>query len=232
MAKKEFKVKINVRIKKMEEEEYRTVAGLWKRMMLEFEEGLRANLRANALDYKTFKELDKGFDFISLASLDVPLGPPISTIKAELKPDLPVQPAAEIERAPVIPEVKHTPRVDSQASGPLKSPEIPPILKQPAVIAETPSHLSLSESSTPEREPPSLRSLTGMTRSPSARPSSPILVEPLVRPSPGIPRVPAVEGPDVKAPIEEEDRATGIAILRQQMLSELKKIRGIIETKE
>lgn len=216
----------------MDEEEYRTVAGLWKRMMLEFEDGLRANLRANTLDYKTFKDLDKGFDFVSLASIDVPLGPPISTIKAGPEPDLPVQPEAEIERAPVIPEVKPTPKADSPTSEPLKSPEIPSFLKQPAVPAETPSQVSMSESSKPESEPSSLRSLTDMTRSPSVRPSSPIQVEPLVRPSPGIPKVPTVEDPGVKAPVEEEDRATGIAILRQQMLSELKKIRGIIETKE
>jgi hypothetical protein len=233
--KTEFKVKINVRLKKMSEEEYNIVAGLWKRMMLDFEEGLRVNLRANKLDYKTFKELDKNFDFASLAALSVPLYQPISREEASLAPVTPTQPQPTVEEVATAPEVEPAPAVESSLPPSLtqedSSSEFVPQESTRTVKAPTIAPLNIP-SAPSEKPQPSLKSLTGLAKSPSTRPSLPTKTEDSPKPSPGIPKVPTIEEPSSKPPIEEEDRATGIAILRQQMLSELKKIRGIIETKE
>ncbi|MFX0117072.1 MAG: hypothetical protein ACFFB3_21170 [Candidatus Hodarchaeota archaeon] len=233
--KKEFKVKINFRVKKMTDEEYSVVAGLWKQTMLDFEERLRANLRASRLDYKTFKDLDKGFNFVSLAALDVPL--PKSLDSKTLGPEpLPHgQPEDVLEKAIAGPQVEPAPITTSEppTSKPLETSVKNSVLKAQVVPAESSIYTPMSAPHANEGEArPSLRSLADMAKSPAARPSSPVRAETITRPSPGIPDAPTAEKPAVTAPIEEEDRATGIAILRQQMLSELKKIRGIIETKE
>lgn len=219
----------------MSEEEYNIVAGLWKRMMLDFEEGLRVNLRANALDYKTFKDLDKNFDFASLATLKVPLPQPISQEELRLAPVTPKQRQTVVEQATTVTEAETAPLAAASPppSLPQESSSLESAPQESVPTAKTPSIAPLNiPSSTSEEPQPSLKSLTGLAKSPSTRPILPTKTEKVPRPSPGIPKVPTAEEPNSKPPAEEEDRATGIAILRQQMLSELKKIRGIIETKE
>ncbi|MFQ5981370.1 MAG: hypothetical protein ACE5OZ_24780 [Candidatus Heimdallarchaeota archaeon] len=218
--KKEFKVKINVRLKKMTDEEYNIVAGLWKRMMLDFEERLRVNLRANTLDYKTFKDLDKKFDFASLAALKVPIPQLANAEKAQPVLDAQPQLPSAVEQATVVPKVEPTPALT---------------LEQPVSLSkESPVPLSIPQPSVPSSEAPSFPPLSKPPVSePGTQPSLKFLrkTEPFVRPGPGIPKAPPVEESSPKSP-NEEDKVSGIVILRQQLLSELKKIRGIIETKE
>jgi hypothetical protein len=233
--KKEFKVKINVRLKKMSDKEYSVVAGLWKQMMLDLEEKLRANLRTNMLDYKTFKDLDKGFDFASLAALEVPISAP--SLGEPMRTEVETQPTSHtaVEQTPITPKAESPPiaPVEQPTSQP-QEPLISPTVSQPSVApTQPPAFSSSSVVPAPQQKPqPSLESLAGLAKSTPASAIPPSEPEFPVKPAPGIPKVPTTGETRPKAPDEEEDRATGIAILRQQMLSELKKIRGIIETKE
>lgn len=219
----------------MSDKEYNVVAGLWKQMMLDFEEKLRANLRTNMLDYKTFKDLDKGLDFASLAALDVPI--PAPSLGEPMRTEVEAQPTSHVaaEQTPIPPKAESPPIVPvEQSTIQPQEPSISPSISQPSVTpTQPPAFSSSSGVSTPEQKPqPSLGSLAGLAKSTSTSAIPPSEPEFPVKPSPGIPKVPSAGEPKPKAPIEEEDRATGIAILRQQMLSELKKIRGIIETNE
>lgn len=219
----------------MSDKEYNVVAGLWKQMMLDFEEKLRANLRTNMLDYKTFKDLDKGFDFASLAALDVAISAP--SLGEKRPTEVEARPASHVavEQTPITPKVESPPITTAeQPTIQPQEPLISPAISQPSVAPTQPTTFSsLSGVSPSQQKPqPSLESLAGLAKSTSASAIPPSEPEFPVKPIPGIPKAPTAGEPKPKAPIEEEDRATGIAILRQQMLSELKKIRGIIETKE
>lgn len=235
MGKNEFKVKIGIRLKKMSEDEYSIVAGLWKRCMIDFEEALRANLRANKLDYKTFKNIDKGFDFASLAAFKVPILPLTTQEQATHGLKEPTQPQVVVEEKIDIVETAPSPVSAGPDSTHPPDQTIVTALDsspKPAIDQIPPSTTPVKTATSTQETHPSLKTLTGLTRSSSrvTRPEEP--AEPLITPTPGIPKVPTIEGPSPSRPLYEEDRATGIAILRQQMLSELKKIRGIIETKE
>jgi hypothetical protein len=233
--KKEFKVKINVRLKKMSDKEYNVVAGLWKQMMLDFEEKLRANLRTNMLDYKTFKDLDRRFNFASLAALDVPI--PTPDLGESIRTEVEVQPTSDVtaEQTPITPKAESPPVAPvEQPTSQLQEPLISPSISQPSAEPDkSPAFSSSSGASPPQPKPElSLESLADLAKSTPATAIPPSEPESPVRPSPGVPKVLSAGEQKPKIPVEEEDRATGIAILRQQMLSELKKIRGIIETKE
>ncbi len=214
----------------MVEEEYNLVAGLWKKMMLDFEERLRVILRNNQLDYKTFKELDKGFDFPSIAAFNVAIPALSETFQPEKKPT-PIQPTPQ----PIIPDtpVLESPQVQpsllsSPTSVEVKEPPTPSPTITDHVVSPTPQTIEIEP---PKSEPSSLSSLTGLTKSSITEPPVQTPTPSIAKISPGVPKVPTAEETPISKPVEE-DRATGIAILRQQMLSELKKIRGIIETKE
>ncbi|MFX0064658.1 MAG: hypothetical protein ACFFC7_21000 [Candidatus Hermodarchaeota archaeon] len=96
------------------------------------------------------------------------------------------------------------------------SPPMPPINFGP--LNSSSNSEASSKSSPPEFPTP--------TPSDSPRtPSLPSITLPSIGKEPSIPAPQAASG-------DEEDRATGIAVLRKQMLTELKKIRSIIDSNE
>lgn len=141
------------------------------------------------------------------------------------------------ETSPAIEEAESEPDGLFPSSG-AETPAVPT-----SNTSSIPAPTESTSSSSPPMPPINFGSLNSSSDSQASSSSSPPeFPAPKSGNSPGTPSMPSItlpsigKEPSIPAPQavsgDEEDRATGIAVLRKQMLTELKKIRSIIDSNE
>lgn len=229
-----FKFDASVKLKGLQPEEYSHVAFAFQVAILRFERMLKESLLEGYISSTTLEKVSQGFKIATVRDLSIPkidsvkslFGEESALIMARKSDSMKV----ETPSPPSIPKEEKIPEI-------IPPTEIPPA---PEPVIETPVEpvapvVEVAEKpkisfSFPPSPPKSSPAATPPTKAP----------DPIISPSkPSIPKIsfttePKPSPPPPANPLEairgrrEEDRATGIAILRKQMLTELKKIRSVV----
>ncbi|MFX0204831.1 MAG: hypothetical protein ACFFDT_02520 [Candidatus Hodarchaeota archaeon] len=236
---REFKFETSLKLKDLPIEEYAHIAHAFQIAALRFERMLKESLLEGYITSTTLERITREFNFSEIRDTEIPEFPsvnqlfgseiPIARTTERIPEPSIAEPAIETHEVP-----KPQPITPSPPTTPPITPSPPqaePSIEKPAPPTETvtsPPKFSFSFPETPS----------------ISKPSSPIPQTPEKDPTtPSIPKIsfPSVAKPP-KAPTpsplasmtqrREEDRATGIAILRKQMLTELKKIRSVVSEQE
>lgn len=232
---RDFKFDTSLKIKSLPLEEYAHVAYAFKVATLRFERMLKESLLEGYITSTTLEKISRDFRIATVRNIEIP---ETTSLREIFGSDLPESIAKEKPRIDVEPTPKTKPI----------EPEVPSTIPSPQPLTE------IKPSPTPMMEPSEKRpkisfnfpeTSTEPTTTPS--PSSPAAtssVEPKTEISP--PTIPKISFPSLAKPPttpsigplsqpkggREEDRATGIAILRKQMLTELKKIRSVVSEQD
>jgi hypothetical protein len=238
-----FKFDGSIKLKDLPIEEYAHVANAFQVSVLKFERMLKESLLEGYITSTTLEKISQEFKISMIRELAIPEteslallfgGEPPITTKTQQVPTLeekvkiPEEPAVSTPdptpkitpEVPTVPEtVSPEPVVAEPAVKPSEVPEISAPI--PKISFSIPSPASTSESSP---EPPEQTQPT----TPDSSLKAPTI------PKISFPASPSSSSSPLSNPLanirgrKEEDRATGIAILRKQMLTELKKIRSVV----
>lgn len=254
MAKKSNTVEIKIKLvlKKLLLEEYEAIMKNWKRHALKFEKDLRHLADNGVISFKILDDFTKKFKFDELHRLRFtsPEEPEIMAQRPGLPVTQPVAPQYTSEQfnqpqtaynqptsfgqpttfpaQPLAPqnEFSSTPRPQEQpaqtgfASSPRPNQGFPTFTQNP-----TPTQPSApGPLSDLNNQPP-----TSPQIQPAATAPQPTTSPTLNFNVPGLSPQPSSPSASVSLGADEEDRATGIAILRKKMLTELRKIRSVVE---
>ena len=233
-----FKFEGSIKLKDLPIEEYAHVAHAFQVSVLRFERMLKESLLEGYITSTTLERISREFKISTIRELAIPEAEsvallfggesPIST-KTQQVPTL--EEKVIIPAEPVVPIPDQSPRItpevptvpDIAVSEPVAKPsEVPEISAPiPKISFSIPS-----PDYKPESSPEPLK---------QAQPTAPesSLKAPTI-PKISFPASPSSSASPLSNPLanirgrKEEDRATGIAILRKQMLTELKKIRSVV----
>ncbi len=233
-----FKFEGSIKLKDIPIEEYAHVAYAFQVSVLRFERMLKESLLEGYITSTTLERISREFKISKIRELAIPEAesvallfgdePPIFT-KTQQVPTL--EEKVIIPAEPVFPTPDQSPRITAEepsvpdiavpepVTKPIEVPEISAPI--PKISFSIPSPAYKPESS---QEPPK-----------QAQPTAPesSLKAPTI-PKISFPADPSSSASPLSNPLanirgrKEEDRATGIAILRKQMLTELKKIRSVV----
>lgn len=227
-----FKFDASVKLKDLQPEEYSHVAFAFQVAVLRFERMLKESLLEGYISSTTLEKISQGFKIADVRNLDVPevnsvksLFGAESALLMARKPDS--MEVVEEPSPPSIPKEEEIPELIPPTEIP-PAPE--PVVETPVIPVEEPTPKPKISFSFPTPEPEATPKIASPT-------STPEPVTPPIKPS--IPKIsfPTEPTPSIAPPTNplesirgrrEEDRATGIAILRKQMLTELKKIRSVV----
>lgn len=222
-----FKFDASVKLKGLQPEEYSHVAFAFQVAILRFERMLKESLLEGYISSTTLEKVSQGFKIATVRDLSIPkidsvkslFGEESALIMARKSDSMKV----ETPSPPSIPKEEKIPEIIPPTEIP-PAPE--PVIETPVEpVAEKPK-ISFSFPPSPPKSSPAA---TPPTKAP----------DPIISPSkPSIPKISFTTEPKPSPPPanpleairgrREEDRATGIAILRKQMLTELKKIRSVV----
>ncbi len=223
-----FKFEASLKLKDLSMEEYAHITYAFQVAMLRFERMLKESLLESYITSTTLEKISQGLNLNEIRELKVPETPTIEKVFGEIsaaKLARHTEPVPKVvtkkleEEIPDIPKEK--PQVHVSKSAPVISSQSPELSTPPKISFSFPTVPDKSEpANLPQSEPASL---------------SPI--------KPEIPSIPKISFPSTSSgkptsnPLgtvgrRKEDRATGIAILRKQMLTELKKIRSVVSETE
>ena len=214
--KKSFKFNASLNLKGLSLEEYAHVIHAFQKSFSQLDQLLKESLIEQYISYSTFDRISQELKLVKLKKSKIPEVP---SIKAVFGSRLTV----ELDTREQIDIPSKT--IEKIASPPPKTPLAPPV----SPPSKSPSPPPPSTPSVPPPSPPS--------RPPVPLPSPSVLPPPSATPTKTVQtKVSFSEDiPDaISSPLghfkqmREDDRATGIAILRQQMSEELKKIRQMI----
>jgi hypothetical protein len=238
-----FKFETSLKLKSLPLEEYAHVAYAFQVAMLRFERMLKESLLEGYVTSTTLEKITRELNIAKIRNAEIPETPSLATLFGSEPPDVK---AKEFTPAVVAPEAP--PSTISQPIAPKVTPS-PSVPTTPAPVSTPISSLSTpSISQTPTEELKITRPKISFSipETPSTAPSpvpTPIpTTSPTETKAPTPPSIPKISFPSVSKPAatpplnplaqlkakREEDRATGIAILRKQMLTELKKIRSVV----
>jgi len=225
-----FKFEGSIKLKDLPIEEYAHVAHAFQVSVLRFERMLKESLLEGYITSTTLERISREFKISTIRELAIPEAEsvallfggesPISTITQQVptleeKVIIPAEPVIPIpDQSPrITPEVPTVPdiAVSEPVAKPSEVPEISAPIPKISFSIPSPEPLKQAKPTAPES---SLNAPTIPKISFPASPSS--SASPLSNPLANI------------RGRKEEDRATGIAILRKQMLTELKKIRSVV----
>ncbi len=220
--KKDFKYDTSLKLKSLPKEEYAHVAYAFQVSLLRLERMLKESLLEGYITSTTLEKITQEFDFPLIKNLDIPKVESLKTVFGMELPHEPIRKTPEVSAPEPTPEPVPTPvQVESEVI-----PELEPI--------ETSKPLPVSQ---PNTKPSFTFSVPDPAPAPTTAEAKPT-PEPITKPlTPSAPTIPKISFPSIaKSPDplgqvrarREEDRATGIAILRKQMLTELKKIRTVV----
>ncbi|MFW9903288.1 MAG: hypothetical protein ACFFFH_03070 [Candidatus Thorarchaeota archaeon] len=241
---KDFKFDTSLKLKALPLEEYAHVSYAFQVAILRFERMLKESLLEGYITSTTLEKISQELNLSEIRSLEIPDMPSLQTIfGSEAASATPKKPVAEVispTKSVNIPKTK-TPVPESIA--PEAPTVIPPTITptepfpdtkptQPSISTEPPKtrptiSFSFPESPTEPKE---------VTPSPTPTPTPTTQITPPTIPKISFPSKPTT--PPSISPLpqssrgREEDRATGIAILRKQMLTELKKIRSVVSEQD
>lgn len=236
-----FKFETSLKLKGLPLEEYAHVSYAFQAAILRFERMLKESLLEGYITSSTLEKISREFELEDIRNMEIPPTPSLKvTFGADTPSILAKKPLPKTEPIPTkvpeeipVPEpiTPEAPSITPPAIKPEVTPEIEPTLPKIQAEPSTPTpKISFSFPETPT-EP--------KTTLPSPTPSP--LKETITPPT--IPKIsfPSIAKPTATPPTNllaqsrgkrEEDRATGIAILRKQMLTELKKIRSVVSEEE
>ena len=240
---KDFKFNTSIKIK-LPIEEYVHVSYAFQVAILRFERMLKESLLEGYITSTTLEKISQEFNLAEIRSLEIPDTPSLQTIfgSEAAPPPTAKKPVPEVETPTTtpqeIPEIKTpTPRPMAPTTPPITPPTITPTEPSPDAKPTTPS-ISTEPKTRPTisfsfPESPSEPKEVTPTPTPTTTPQiTPPTIPKISFPSK--PVKPAAISPLSRSPsrAREEDRATGIAILRKQMLTELKKIRSVVSEQD
>lgn len=233
---KTFKFDADIKLKELPLEEYAHVAYSFKVASLRFERMLKESLLEGYITSTTLEKVSRGFQLESVRDLEIPDYPSLRAMfGSEIPAELAKKPYA---KAVTVPKVEPTQITTPEPITPEASSITPSTPTQPEKVPE----ITPSPTTTPEK-PPTPRPTISFSFPDTPSESEPVAPtpKPTVTPRKEIkpPIIPKISFPSVAKPASldpltqvkkrrEEDRATGIAILRKQMLTELKKIRSVV----
>ena len=243
---KDFKFDTSLKLKSLPLEEYAHVAYAFQVASLRFERMLKESLLEGYITSTTLEKITREFRLADVRTLEIPDIPSLRNIFGSEAP-------IELAKKPLPTAEVTTPSIDV-AKTPITQPSAPEVPSTTPLARPQPSPYIKSPPPTISTEPPEDRptisfSFPDATVEPKEKvPSSPPTLAPRVSPKkemtpPSIPKIsfPSLSkttSPPSLSPLaqpkgqREEDRATGIAILRKQMLTELKKIRSVVSEQE
>ena len=232
-----FKFDTSLKIKDLPLEEYSHISFAFKTAILRFERMLKESLLEGYITSTTLEKISQEFKLAEIRNLEIPDSKTIRTLFGEESAQLLAKheaPPTEIEPYPVPKKVEEVPVPI------IHPPEVP---SAPETVIEAPL-----PPVTPKPEPDSKPTISFSFPTPSAEPAPEPVPQPTSKPVAPLspPTIPKISFPTESKPPEtppanplaairghrEEDRATGIAILRKQMLTELKKIRSVVSEQE
>jgi hypothetical protein len=220
---KNLEIKVNLKVKKIPVEEFENVMKQYKKYMLSFEKSLRYLADEDKITYKVLDKIGDSFKFdqIHYMKFSTPEEDtlPIYSSSGQQMDPIPQQPA---------------PQFPTQA----------PPLTQPQPVTQQPPQQQLAQPASPAQKEEDFTfggaafdassSESGFAP-PAKGPQEPAPTKATEGFSFNIPSIgeestssPTSEA-GVSIGVDEEDRATGIAILRRKMLMELRKIRNVVE---
>ncbi|UCG00681.1 MAG: hypothetical protein JSW11_13805 [Candidatus Heimdallarchaeota archaeon] len=239
VATRDFKFNTSLKLKSLPLEEYAHVSYAFQVAILRFERILKESLLEGYITSTTLEKISQEFNLSEIRDLEIPDTPSLQTIFGSEAP-------AVTAKKPILEAISPTPTIDIAETPTPKpiTPEAPSITPSTIIPTEptpdakptTPSipaepktrpTISFSFPETPaepkEVAPSPTPTSTGKITPPTipkisfpSKPTTPPAISPLSRSTSG----------------REEDRATGIAILRKQMLTELKKIRSVVSEQD
>jgi hypothetical protein len=203
-----FKFKTSLQLKNLALEEYAHVIHAFHKGLTELDHFLKESLLENYISFYTFERISQELNLVKFRGCKIPNVPSIKTLfysKAiELK-------TSEPEITSRIKQIEDEAPQQEVIQGP---PPIEPAPKIPSFSSLPPQRPPISSMATPATPPPP---------TPSGSPTTPKLTF-----SKTVTETSLTSNPlGSSKPQRERDRATGIAILRKQMVAELKKIRSI-----
>ena len=235
---KDFKFDVSLKLKSLPLEEHAHVSYAYQVAILRFERMLKESLLEGYITSTTLEKISQEFNLSEIRAMDIPDTPSLQQVfGSEAAPAMTKKPT------PKVIEPTPTPKTEPPTPQPI-TPEIPSI---------TPSTISPTEPSPDAKPTPPSISPEPVTRptisfSFPESPTEPKEVAPSPTPTPTAeitpPTIPKISfpskptSPPAISPLSrvsrgrEEDRATGIAILRKQMLTELKKIRSVVSEQD
>ncbi len=230
-----FKFNASIKLKDLPLEEYSHVVFAFQTAVLRFERMLKESLLEGFITSTTLERISQEFNFSDVRELNIPVTDTVRTMFGQESADILSKKHVPVLGKEAIPEVIAPSQLEVPTPIPVVTPEkIPSIAELPAEpiptqIEEPAPQISFSF--------PTAASEPLPAAAPKPEIKQPTAPSPLVPPS--IPKIsfPTSAKPAETVPINplaqvrgrrEEDRATGIAILRKQMLTELKKIRSVV----
>jgi hypothetical protein len=238
--KRNFRFETSLKLKSLPLEEYAHVTYAFQTTFLRFERMLKESLLEGYITSTTLERISREFNLTNVRNIEIPDTPSLREIfGSELvgkvtrkKPDK-IETAAPSINAAQIPKIPSTtPPIDTQ---PKFSPKIKPTIPTlPTESVEARPTLSFSFPNTPAKPNEIIRtpSPTPSPSSPSIKKTTPPTIPKISFPSMSKPTSPTASPLAQSKGRREEDRATGIAILRKQMLTELKKIRSVVSEQD
>jgi len=228
-----FKFETSLKLKDLPLEEFVHVTYAFQVSILRFERMLKESLLEGYVTSTTLERISREMKIAAIRNIEIPETASVTALFGSDDPEMkarevvPVSPAPRVPSTPVSQPIM--PTVSASTPAPAPAPSIVTPSSQPSPN-ESPTPRPKISFSIPEPSPPS----TTPTITPTPNSSEPRTPTP-----PTIPKIsfPSLSKPSTTTPSNllsqtlgkrEEDRATGIAILRKQMLTELKKIRSVV----
>jgi hypothetical protein len=237
-----FKFDGSIKLKDLPIEEYAHVAYAFHVSFLRFERMLKESLLEGYITSTTLERISQEFKMSSIRDLAIPEtasvyalfgSESIKTVRPQIKPL--VQKEKILTPEPAFPQPTTIPTI------PMLEPTVTETVVPEPIVPET----TVESVETPEVSAPIPKisfSFPSAVSLPETSPETPTQSVPITPESPlkppTIPKISFPASPSSSSPLanplaslrgrKEEDRATGIAILRKQMLTELKKIRSVV----
>ncbi|MFX0013303.1 MAG: hypothetical protein ACFFB2_02450 [Promethearchaeota archaeon] len=237
---RDFKFETSLKLKELPLEEYAHVAHSFQVAILRFERMLKESLLEGYITSTTLEKVSQELNLAAVRNMEIPDTPSLQTIfgsesvKTQAKK---LTPAVEAAEAPTPASITQPiPVATPSFTPPEPSPDVrPSIMDSSTKISTTRPKISFSFPETTE-EPKEVTSSPTPTPSPGEAskkeitpPTIPKISFPALSKPPTIPSISPLAQSTGR---REEDRATGIAILRKQMLTELKKIRSVVSEQD
>jgi hypothetical protein len=235
---KDFKFDTSFKLKSLPLEEYAHVSYAFQVAILRLERMLKESLLEGHITSTTLEKISQEFNLSKIRAMEIPDTPSLQAVfGSEAAPALAKKPTPKVVEPTPIPKTEPpTPQPIAPEAPSITPPTITPTEPSPDAKPETPSvpvepkprpTISFSFPESPD-EPEEISPI------PTPTPAKQITPPTIPKISfPSKPAKPPSISPLSRSPRgREEDRATGIAILRKQMLTELKKIRSVVSEQD
>ena len=244
METKDFKFDTSLKLKALPAEEYAHVSYAFQVAILRFERMLKESLLEGYITSTTLEKISQEFKLAEIRSLEIPDTPSLQEIFGSETAQPPTAKKPTLKVVSPTPTPEDIPEIETPTPKPM-APKTPSIIPSTIVPTEpspdaqpTPPSISTEPKTRPTISfsfPESPTETKGDTPSPT--PTTTAQITPPTIPKISFPSKPT-KPPAISDALSrvsrgrEEDRATGIAILRKQMLTELKKIRSVVSEQD